>query len=344
MVKTLLRFTLILVALLMLAVAAAMMLAQTSAGSSFVENRLRAWIHPSLQINGPVEVTVFPGLGLDVRDLAIDGTSVLEHQQEGGSVSVARLRVQVQWLPLLERKVHIDDLYIQGIRLSQVNAKTDASGKAQDDAGSRAADRATQMWRISALKDWFASGWQLSLSHMMIEDVAIMSDGQASQTSPVLLVSLRQLQVAGDVAWPLVADGNASLGIREFSVNDPEALGNTPALLEQLGIATNGAWDIATLDSQWRVDDAAGQSASMPLVLESLTATGMWGEMSASSGRIDLQTGQIAIPMQAVLTNAPKFQGRGFEINVRQSRMRFELTGTLKEPGLQWLNQTRSNR
>jgi hypothetical protein len=325
MFKTFARVALILLGLFFLLIAALVILLQTPMAGSLVENRLRAWVHPALQVNGKVGVTFLPRFGLDLQDITIPSQAGTHP-----AVSIRRVQWQAAWQPLFDRTLSLESLYIEGVEAFR-SGPTWALFMSE----------VSQVPLVDASQwfDWFGrkprvdETWRVIVRQALVEDVAVFgTDGDAQQ---VQLATLKQLEIMADGSWPKLASSRAKVGFRQLMVNDADAFGHTPALLEQLGIATNGTWDVMAMDSQWQLE------SQDLLRLTAFEANGAWGALLASDGTIELATGQMAIPMRATLTNAPKFRSRALEINVRQSQMQFELTGTFNNPGVQWLNQRR---
>lgn len=328
MPRALVRIALIITGLFLLVFAAFVLLLQTPLATSFLENRLRAWVHPALQLNGPAQMSILPELGLDLRNITIPGPDASQPM-----LAIEQLQVQMPWLPLFDQRLVIDQLYIQGLDVFQVGVSTSASIPGPSESSPFDAHAIGQWVQDKWRGD---SRWHVVLREVLAQDLVVLAtDGETGQLP---LVSLQQVEFRSDISWPTVVGGGASLGLRHLSVNDADEFGYTPALLEQLGIATNGQWDLIAFDSQWQVrEPGTNQATSQQINLLSLSANGAWGELSADAGSINVDTGQVAIPMRAILTNAPRFKSRAVEINVRRSKMQFELTGTLAEPGVQWL-------
>lgn len=334
MLKTLTRVALILLGSLLLLLALVLLLLQTPVANTMVENRLRAWVHPALQVNGDVQVGVLPKLGIDLSNVTIPS-----RQGTHPALSINRVQFQVSWTPLLERRLVIEDFHTEGL---DIFIDSDIPESSRSNASEKASEQASPLlgWIHNQLDD---GAWELSIKQALVEKLAVF--GVSRQAGDVALAGLEQLELKAEVNWPVVGGSSASLGLRNLLVNDTEQFASTSALLEQLGIASNGEWDVIALDSNWTLERAnSGQADETILHLLALTASGVWGDISAADGTIDLSTGQIAIPMQATLTNSPKFKSRAVEINVRQSKMRFELTGTVDSPGVKWLSQLRSTR
>lgn len=335
MLKTLMRLALILVGCLLLLLALVLLLLQTPMANTMVENRLRAWVHPALQVNGGVQVSVLPRLGVDLRDVIFPS-----RQGAYPALSIKQWQFQVSWPALFERTLSVEDFYVQGVEIFR-------SGQSwapliEDLGQSPVFDHDLEFDWVQ-IEPRAEAAWRLVIKQALVENVSVFgTEGQAGQLA---LATLGQLEFKTGLNWPDAVGSQMSLGLRQLSVNHAEEFGHTPALLEQLGIASNGVWDVMAMDSQWEVQESKlGQRVGQVLLLRSLTADGAWGELSAANGQLDLVTGQVAIPMQATLTNAPKFKSRALEINVHQSRMRFELTGTITDPGVQWISQPASSR
>ena len=326
MIGFLLRTVLIAVATFLVAMAAAVMLLNTSLGSSFVENRLRDLVHPGLQVNGDVGLSVLPRLGVSVSDVTIPSSN-----EAHPWVSVKQAELQIAWAPLLSRTLAFDSIYVQGVELNRLGPTWQS---VLNEAQQFHWMRASQWWPSAQTPDVDPGVWQLVIKQALLEDVAVTVSASANEQLPV--VTLAQAELTASGAWPSMVGSTATAGLRQLSVNDAQALGHVPALLEQLGIAQDNTLDVMALDSQW-------QLAARQLNLDSLTANGSWGDMSAKDGRIDLRSGALAIPVKATLTNAPSLNTPGLRVQVRRSVLQFELTGTVSQPGVQWLtppNQT----
>jgi hypothetical protein len=320
MIRFLLRTALTALATFLLLMGLALLLLKTSLGTSFVEDRLRAWVHPKLQINGDVSLSVWPHLGVSVADVTIPSG-----QGVSPWVSVKQLQWQLAWSPLFSRTLAFDSIYLQGV---QVNRLETSWQSMLEQAGQFRWAQSGPWWPSVQTPETDSGAWRLVIEQALIEDVSVTVNDGGHQQLPVMAVE--QAQLSGEGAWPSVAGSTASFGWRALSVNDADALGHMPALLEQLGIAQDNAWDVMALDSQW-------QLAPSHLSLLSLSASGPWGELSAKDGQINLARGTLAIPVTATLTNAPSLNTPGLRIQVRRSVMQFELTGTVAEPGVQWL-------
>ncbi|UOD50794.1 AsmA family protein [Orrella daihaiensis] len=336
MFKTLTRLAFILIASLLLLLVTGLLLLQTSVANVLVENRLRAWVHPALQVNGEIQFAVLPRFGIDLRDVTIPS-------QTGShpALSIGQLRFEVSIAALFKRELILESLYGDGL---EVFKSGQSWGSFVDDVW-----LASALNRDNLLRDWgttdsnAASRWRLLVKQALFENIAAYATDARERDTP--LGTLRQLELKADVHWPRVAGTQASLGFRQLFVNDVEAFGHTPALLEQLGLVSQGAWDVMSMDSNWEFAQAkTDRNPDQVLLLRSLAANGAWGELTAASGSVNLGTGEIAIPMQVLLTNTPKFKSRALEITVRQSRMQFQLTGTISDPGVQWLTRPGANR
>ena len=318
----LLRIVLIVLATILLLVVAVLLLLPTSLGSSFVEDRLRSWVHPQLQVNGQVSLSVVPRLGMDITDITIPSG------QDGYPLaSVKQAQWQLSWVPLLSNQLVFDTIYLEGVQVYRTQPTWEPM--------IQEFDRFQQMrhghwWPSMQGMDLSPTTWQVVVKQALIENLSVVVNDAMSKPLPV--ITLKQAELSADGQWPRVAGSSATFGLRELSVNDADALGYAPALLEQLGIAQGNAWDVVALDSQWQLAEDAVE-------LTSLQVSGPWGDMSVRDGRIDLASGELAIPVKANLTNAPELKTRGLQINVRRSQMQFELTGQLNQPGVQWLTQ-----
>ena len=318
--RFLLRIGLIVLATFLLLVVAILLLLPTSLGASFVEDRLRSWVHPQLQVNGQVSLSVLPRLGLNVTDVTIPS------EQDGYPLaSVKQAQWQLSWIPLLSKQLVFDSIYLQGVRVYRMQPTWQPMLREFERFQWV---RHSRWWPSVSGADASPSVSQIIIKQALVEDVSVIVNDASANPLPV--IALKQAELSADGQWPDTAGSQASFGLRQLSVNDADALGHVPALLEQLGIAQDNAWDMMALDSQWKLADEA-------LELTSLQASGPWGDMSVRDGRIDLVSGTLAIPVSATLTNAPQLKTRGLQINVQRSQLQFELTGSFNQPGVQWL-------
>ncbi|HEY7803561.1 MAG TPA: AsmA family protein [Orrella sp.] len=318
--RFLLRALLVVVATLLLLLVAVFLLLPTSLGTSFVEDRLRNSVHPQLQINGQVSLSVMPRLGLSLTDVTVPSG-----QGAYPLVSVSQAQWQLAWLPLLSDRWVFETIYLQGI---QVYRSQPTWQPLIDEFDGFQWVHDGRWWPAPSEHSVDSGAWHVVIKQALVEDVSVITGDQIDQPLPV--VTLKQAQFTADGRWPVADGSQATFGLRELSVNDADELGHMPALLEQLGISEDNAWDVLALDSQW-------QMGSDALQLVELQASGPWGEMSAKEGKMDIPSGAMVIPVKAVLTNAPKLKTRGLRVNVRRSTLQFELTGTVSEPGVQWL-------
>jgi hypothetical protein len=325
MIRLLIRTVLVFVATIFLLLVGAVFLLQTSLATTFVEGRLRAWIHPQLQVNGAVQISVFPKLGLELTEVVIPS-------RDGSHPMVVLDQVQWQalWLPLRDRTVVLDNLYVSGVQLYRPNAGWTALGTEIDQM---------PLFDQSPLRGWIGhaelpgGSWQVVVQQALLENMTVVAHDQLPDAVPLASVEQFELRVQG--YWPDATGSKISAGLRQLQVNRAQELHYVPAFLEQLGIANDDSWDVQAMDSEWQIQ---GNEA----LLMSAQVNGSWGQLSADKGSIDLRNGAMSIAVKAILTNAPKFKTRGIEINVHQSRLQFELTGTLKEPGVKWLSPQRS--
>lgn len=320
MIRFLLRTALTALATFLLLMAVGLLLLNTSLGTSWVEDRLRAWVHPQLQVNGAVSVSVLPRLGLSVSDVTIPAG-----QGASSWLTAKQMQWQISWAPLFSRTVVFDSIYLQGV---QINRPDRGWQSLRDEVDRFGWARSGRWWPSVRSPDVDPGAWQLVIEQALVEDVSVTVNDGTNPRLPVMVLEQAELTAQG--GWPSLVGSSASFGMRALSVNDADALGHMPALLEQLGIAQDNAIDVLAFESQW-------QLAPSDLNLVDLMASGPWGEMSARDGQIDLVTGALAIPMTAKLTNAPSLNTPGLRIQVRRSLMQFELTGSVLAPGVQWL-------
>lgn len=325
MIRLIVRLMFLFLAVLLLGAAIAFGVLQTSLGSSLVEQRLKAWIHPALQINGPVRVSVFPRPGLDLQDVTIasdDGVHPL--------LSAQRLQWQMSWGSLTQREIDIQMLYVRGLRLyrsasewSELGRQFDqwraASGTATDPRATDSTTVATQQLTRT-----------IRVKQALFDDVVVLQiqDGQTQEP----LVVAEQVEFRLDAAWPKLVPGELSLGARQLFVSDVHELGQAHALMEQLGMVSGDTWDINTLDSTWQLQGRVARVISGQI-------SGSWGSLESEAGTIDLDSGALAIDLVANLSNSPRMRARGVEIQVRRSQLRFTLTGSVRDPGVTWLNE-----
>jgi len=316
MIRRLIRALLVLAAVLLLGAAIGFGLLNTSLGTSLVEQRLRAWIHPNLQLNGPVRVSVVPRLGLDLEDVTFASSQAAQPL-----ASVERLQVQLSWRPLMDRLVHVQTLYAQGVRLYQPGSNEQSQTPELE-----------QLFTASRLAIMLGApekAWQVRVEQALFEDVALLVWQETGAAQPLVLA--QQIELQYDRAWSERISGQLELGLRQLLIPDVHRLGQINALLEQLGMLNGDSWDVHTMDSSWQINDGLAQLISGSIY-------GSWGSVESDAATIDLQSGALSIDVIAKLVNSPRMRSRGVEIQVRRSKLRFTLTGRLNDIGVTWLN------
>jgi hypothetical protein len=316
MIRRLSRTLLVLAAVLLLGAAIGFGLLNTSLGTSLVEQRLRAWIHPNLQLNGPMRVSVVPRLGLDLEDVTF-----VSSQAAQPLASVERLQVQLSWRPLMGRQLHIQTLYAHGVRLYQPGSHEQSQTPELEELFTAS--------RLAIMPSAPEKPWQIRVEQALFEDVALLVVQETGPAQPLVLA--QQIQLQYDGAWSERASGQLGLGLRQLLITDVHRLGQVNALLEQLGMVNGDSWDVSTIDSSWQINDGVAQ-------LISGSTYGSWGSIESDAATIDLQSGALAIDVVAKLVNSPRMRSRGIEIQVRRSELRFTLTGRLNDIGVTWLN------
>lgn len=91
----------------------------TTFDANTLKPRIEAWVKAKTQrdlaLNGPISVTFFPRFSITLRDVDLsepDSTSQFAH--------ISNAKVTLRFLPLLTKKIMIDDLNVQGVTLNIV--------------------------------------------------------------------------------------------------------------------------------------------------------------------------------------------------------------------------------
>lgn len=113
----------ILAVLLMGAVTAALYLVDTEALKNQLESRVEAQTGRELQVDGPLQISVFPWLGFEIGGARLANAPGFGEQP---FVAIDRAQLRARLLPLLRREIVLDTVVLRGL---EVNAARDAQGQ-----------------------------------------------------------------------------------------------------------------------------------------------------------------------------------------------------------------------
>ncbi len=309
------------VTVLLLSVLLIWLLLQTSVGVAWVEKRLRAQIHPELQINGNVKVGLLPRISMTATDLTIPS-------QHGPHplVSVGQWRSTVAWLPLLRARVRLHAVELSGVNLYRerqhwqplLSEVGEIAGLEGGDPGApRAPDQPTR-----------TMDWQRFAQHFVVRDLAVMSIESGLEQELLMHVQSLDLHFGG--SWPAWVGTRIHASLSQLSLRDASELGLGYAFVEQWGISADDRWDVRSMTMTWELERDLAR-------LIDGGVTGSWGALTLTDGSVALGTGELAVVVDANLTNAPRLTSRGLSVQVRESALQFEILGHWRDPGVSWV-------
>jgi uncharacterized protein involved in outer membrane biogenesis len=292
-------------------------------GSSILESRLRAWIHPQLQINGTSDIQLLPGLKVEINDLLIP-------QADSGYplATIDRLRLEIDWWEYLaDDALNLDVIRIEGLKVyllepawGYLRQEINAANKSWFPwlQRSRGSTEETAVQRLLS---------SISIGTLELMDGSVLAFDASGRTKALLQVG----QVSGSLRAEFVPElmGRCDLNAQRLEVNASDESTHLNALLEQIGMSAQASFIIERFESQWSL---APDRAS----LVSARVTGPWGEMKANEGSITFDDARMLIPVQAHLTGGIQLQMPALSIRTRESHLQFDLTGTLLNPGVVW--------
>ena len=302
-----------------------LLLLQTPFVDSFVQSRLRQWVHPSLQVNGPVQIDIIPSLRLRVADAVIPAAN-------GGHpvLTVAHLRLSVPWGSLFGDDPLANELALEGVRLYRQGDTWEGVRQA---FGNRVP-------AISLVPEPTATATaheqnQLVVRDVVVKDLAVIQVSRAGEQAELIRMESAHADIANLLERQSGAPG--SLEIRQLAIYEQAEFGAVAALLEQFDLQMREPWVLQQLQATWDVKQDKAHVKSVRLV-------GEWGEISADQGVVDLQTAELSIPMTARLVQGVQLQVRGVHIKARQSTIHFQLSGKILDPGVVWQLNTRGGK
>jgi len=303
-------------------------LLQTSIGTTFFEQRLRAQVHPQLQLNGQIKIGLLPRVSITATDVTIP-SDYGPHPL----ASVERWRSQIAWLPLFAGQVRLHALNLTGLRLyreqKQWQPLLTEFGELTGLTEVQSQSSGTAKRQEQPLS------WLLRVRQLDVQDLAVLSIESGLAQDTLLQAGQFVLRFGGD--WPTWVGTHVHVDLNDLMINDATELGLGYAFVEQLGMATDDRLDVQAFASDWQIESTVAR-------LGTGEARGSWGEFVFSGGTIALDTGEIAIAVEAKLTSSPRLTSRGLDIQVRQTDLQFELVGHWRDPGLSWLRPSAVTR
>jgi AsmA protein len=95
----------------------------TTFDANTLKPRIEAWVKAkqqrNLALNGPISVTFFPRFSITLRDVDLS-----ERDSSSQFAHISNVKVTLRFLPLLTKKIMIDDLNVQGVTLNIVKDNT----------------------------------------------------------------------------------------------------------------------------------------------------------------------------------------------------------------------------
>ena len=163
-----------------------------------IAQKVKESIGRDLQIEGDIELTVFPWLGVDLGRVVLGNATGFDGDQ---FASTERLQVRVKVWPLLQSQVEMDTVTIEGLTL---NLARDAQGRTNlDDLLQEKADASTDAGATPAAAALAIGGVNLSDAKISWNDA--QSGGQASvenlalQTGAITVGDPIQLNLSFDL-------------------------------------------------------------------------------------------------------------------------------------------------
>lgn len=297
------------------------LLLQTAAGARWVEKRLRAQIHPELQINGSVKVGLLPRISMTATDLTIPS-------QYGPHplVSVGQWRSTVAWLPLLRARVRLHAVELSGVNLYRERQQWQPLlSEVGEIAGLEGSDPGAQR---SPHQPTRPIDWRKFAQYFVVRDFAVMSIESGLEQELLMHIQALDLNFGG--SWPTWVGTRIHASLSQLSLRDASELGLGYAFVEQWGISADDRWDVRSMDMTWDVGRDLVRLTDGRVI-------GSWGALTLIDGSIAPATGELAVVVDAKLTNAPRLTSRGLSVQVRESALQFEILGHWRDPGVSWV-------
>jgi len=307
--------------LLALMLALLLVVLNTSLGHGFLKQALKHWVHPHVAVNGPIDLSVWPTLAFSADDLV-----VLDPQDKQPWLRLGQFRLDLGWQGLLSGQLRVNAARLSDLTVWRTGTQWQPLLRQMGEQGLLGAQAYQHRWQ--RFGSFEGARWQLQVDAFTIERLNVVQRvGAADVVAAQPLVSLARFALTARLQADPVPVGEVTAQAQGLNIT-PEASEAFHAALEQVGLGVEGAWVVNQFQTRWQLSDGVARA-------DSLTAVGAWGDISASSGTVDLKTGQTTIPLRLKLKGDLSLQTRGFQIRTRQSDLSFVLSGPLNNLGIE---------
>ena len=311
MLKALFRWFAWATVVILLLLAVMLVLLNTSVGHGLVRQGLQQYVHPQLEVRGPIDISVWPTLSVQANDLSLPATGSGDR-----GLTVGELRLSLSWWRLRHRVVHIEQALISDVTLKRSTARADGSeGSAGLDFLSGEAFK--RLWQTRSGSS--QADWQLIIDRLVVDRLAFWQGEQQR-------VAMERAELAVVMQLTPVPLGEVTVRAEGMSI-ESQASERIQAALEQVGLGDTQTLVIDGMQGRWQLSDGLARAVRW-------RANGPWGEVSADNGSVDLQTGQTMLPMRVQLNGQLKHQRQGIQIQTRQADIRFILKGPIDNLGI----------
>lgn len=310
-----------LLVLLTLVLALLFLSLNTPLGHGFLKQALKHWVHPHVAVNGPMDLSVWPTLAITADDLV-----VLDPQDKKPWLSLGQLRLDLGWQGLLSGQVRVNAARLSDLTIWRTGTQWQPLLLQMGEQGLLGAKAYQHRWQ--RLGSFEGARWQLQIDAFSIEQLKVVQrDGAHDVLAAQPLVSLARFVLTARLQADPVPVGEVTAQAQGLNIT-PEASEAFHAALEQVGLGVEGGLVVDQFQTRWQLSDGVAR-------VDSLTAAGAWGHVSASAGSVDLSTGQTTIPLRLELKGDLSLQTRGIQIRTRHSDLSFVLSGPLNNLGIE---------
>lgn len=249
----------------------------------WAEPRMERALNRDVEI-GAVGLSIFPGLEAQIRELEIESPSEVEAPP---LATVRRVRLGVALLPLLRRRVEVEEAVVEG---ADVQLVVQADGRSNfgdfvPEGPSRSPDGDAPV-RVEIRE------FELEDSRVRYRDLA------AERTVDAVGLSGRVGLEEAEEGWSVRAEGRAE-GVSATGLPGGRRLQEVPASLRLVGDASSGFRSL-------RVESGRVEIAELPLAVG-----GRIDSLRAPVRRVDLRVEGDAVPLERVLALAERVETTG---------------------------------
>jgi hypothetical protein len=304
------------------------LLLNTPLSRPIVQKAVKAWIHPQLQIEGAVDVGLFPRLKVSVNDLELK-----DHVDGPPLLKVGQLRWQLPWSGLWSEQMLFSDVGLSDVTFHLRGNDFDRMAPvfAAQDKGP--APRVVRSFTALSRSD--VSDRRILVDELTIERLTVLG---VSGSEIVPLMTLAQLRAYVDIkaagagtaaVSPLSRlSGHVQASLQGLAFEEGALEGSLQAWLEQMGLGTERIVGVQQASMVWSIDQGVAQ-------LSELEVLGAWGKFSSRQGTIRLETGEVRVPIRAQLTSGITLNTPGLQIRAARTDLDFLLTGKIGALGLE---------